>query len=120
MPWTMVAWALGGLGLIGVPATAGFISKWYLIQAALEQNGVLIAVIVLFSSLLALAYVWRVVETAFFREPSERARAAREAPLSMLIPTWILLGATLFFGIYTRASAGVAREAAEAVLGGIR
>ena len=120
MPWTMVAWALGGLGLIGVPATAGFISKWYLIQAALERNGVLIAVIVLFSSLLALAYVWRVVETAFFREPSERARAAREAPLSMLIPTWILLGATLFFGIYTRASAGVAREAAEAVLGGIR
>ena len=120
MPWTMAAWALGGLGLIGVPATAGFISKWYLIQAALEQHTLLIAVVVLFSSLLALAYVWRVVETAFFREPSERAREAREAPLSMLIPTWVLLGATVFFGIYTRYSAGVAAQAAEAVLGGLR
>ncbi len=119
MPWTMAAWTLGGLGLIGVPATAGFISKWYLIQAALEQDGMLIAGIVLFSSLLALAYVWRVVETAFFREPSERALEAREAPLSMLIPTWVLLGATVFFGIYTTYSAGIARQAAEAVLGGL-
>ncbi|WP_419948594.1 monovalent cation/H+ antiporter subunit D family protein [Candidatus Palauibacter sp.] len=120
MPWTMAAWALGGLGLIGVPATAGFISKWYLIQAALEEYSVLIAVLVLFSSLLALVYVWRVIETAFFREPSERAREAREAPLSMLIPTWVLLGATVFFGIYTRYSAGVAAQAAEALLGGLR
>ncbi|WP_419166428.1 monovalent cation/H+ antiporter subunit D family protein [Candidatus Palauibacter sp.] len=120
MPWTMAAWALGGLGLIGVPATAGFISKWYLIQAALEDYSMLVAVIVLFSSLLALVYVWRVLEIAFFREPSERAREAREAPLSMLIPTWVLLAATVFFGIYTSYSAGVASRAAEAVLGGLR
>ncbi|MXW67472.1 MAG: monovalent cation/H+ antiporter subunit D family protein [Gemmatimonadales bacterium] len=119
MPWTMAAWALGGLGLIGVPATAGFISKWYLIQAALEQGSVLVAVLLLLSSLLALVYVWRVVETAFFREPSERAREAREAPLSMLVPTWVLLGATVFFGIYTAYSAGVAEQAAEAVLRGL-
>ncbi len=119
MPWTMAAWALGGLGLIGVPATAGFVSKWYLIQAALEDHAVPVAVLVLLSSLLALVYVWRVVETAFFREPSARAREAREAPLSMLIPTWVLLGATVFFGIYTRYSAGLARQAAEAVLGGL-
>ena len=120
MPWTMAAWVLGGLGLIGVPATAGFISKWYLIEAALEQNSLLVAVLLLLSSLLALVYVWRVVETAFFHEPSERAREAREAPLAMLIPTWVLLGATVFFGIFTTYSAGVARQAAEAVLGGLQ
>ena len=119
MPWTMFAWVLGGLGLIGVPATAGFVSKWILIEAALEGSHMLAAVLVLFSSLLALAYVWRVVETAYFREPSARAREAREAPLSMLIPTWVLLGATVFFGLYTRYSAGIARQAAEAVLGGL-
>ncbi|MYL07314.1 MAG: monovalent cation/H+ antiporter subunit D family protein, partial [Gemmatimonadales bacterium] len=119
MPWTMAAWALGGLGLIGVPATAGFISKWYLIQAALEQNSLVVAVLLLLSSLLALVYVWRVVETAFFHEPSARAREAREAPLAMLVPTWVLLGATVFFGIYTRYSAGVAEQAAEAVLRGL-
>ena len=120
MPWTMAAWALGGLGLIGVPATAGFISKWYLIQAALERNSLIVAVLLLLSSLLALVYVWRVIETAFFHEPSARAREAREAPLSMLVPTWVLLGATVFFGIYTAYSAGVAEQAAEAVLRGLQ
>jgi multicomponent Na+:H+ antiporter subunit D len=118
MPFTMAAWVVGGLGLIGVPVTVGFISKWYLIQAALERNWWPVAVLVLMSSLLALVYVWRVVEVAYFKEPSERASAASEAPLSMLIPTWVLIGATLFFGLSTSASAGVARRAAGLLLGG--
>jgi multicomponent Na+:H+ antiporter subunit D len=75
---------------------------------------------VLLSSLLALTYVWRVVETAYFHAPSERASRAREAPLSMLIPTWVLIGATLFFGVATSRSAGVARRAAEALMGGLQ
>lgn len=118
MPFTMAAWVVGGLGLIGVPVTVGFISKWYLIQAALERNWWPVAVLVLMSSLLALVYVWRVVEVAYFKEPSEKASVASEAPLSMLIPTWVLIGATLFFGLSTSASAGVARQAARLLLGG--
>lgn len=118
MPFTMAAWVLGGLGLIGVPVTAGFISKWYLIQAALERNWWPVAVLVVMGSLLAVIYVWRVVEVAYFKEPSERAAGATEAPLSMLIPTWVLIGATLFFGLNTSASAGVARQAARLLLGG--
>ena len=118
MPFTMAAWVLGGLGLIGVPVTVGFISKWYLIQAALERNWWPVAVLVLMSSLLALVYVWRVVEVAYFKEPSEGARNASEAPLSMLVPTWVLIGATLFFGLSTSTSAGVAGYAARILLGG--
>jgi multicomponent Na+:H+ antiporter subunit D len=118
MPFTMAAWVVGGLGLIGVPVTVGFISKWYLIQAALERSWWPVAVLVLMSSLLALVYVWRVVEVAYFKEPSDRARDANEAPLSMLVPTWVLIGATLFFGLSTSASAGVAGQAARILLGG--
>jgi multicomponent Na+:H+ antiporter subunit D len=118
MPFTMAAWVVGGLGLIGVPVTVGFISKWYLIQAALERSWWPVAVLVVMSSLLALVYVWRVVEVAYFKEPSEKARLASEAPLSMLIPTWVLIGATLFFGLSTSSSAGLARKAAQALLGG--
>ncbi len=120
MPWTMAAWVVGGLGLIGIPATAGFISKWYLVQAALEQNWIWAAVAVLGSSMLAAVYVWRVVERAFFREPGARAREAREAPLSMLIPTWVLAIATVYFGLHTEHSAGIAMRAATAVLAGFQ
>jgi multicomponent Na+:H+ antiporter subunit D len=55
---------------------------------------------------------------AYFRPPPEDQAEVREAPLSMLLPTWILIGATLFFGIATRWSAGLARLAAENLLGG--
>ena len=117
MPLTMSAWALGGLGLIGMPVTVGFVSKWYLISAALEIGWWPVAVLVLLSSLLALVYVWRVVEVAYFQQPSERAAEAREAPLAMLIPTWVLIGATVVFGLWTSLSVGVARRAAQLLLG---
>jgi multicomponent Na+:H+ antiporter subunit D len=118
MPLTMFAWVLGGLGLIGIPATAGFVSKWYLVGAALERGWWPVAVIVLLSSLLAVIYVWRVVEVAYFAQPPEDAPRVREAPVSMLLPTWILIGASLFFGLNTKVSVGVAQEAAETLLSG--
>ena len=116
MPWTMAAFVAGGLGLIGVPLTVGFISKWYLIQAALEQGWWLLAVLVLLASLLAVIYIWRVVEAAYFRPTPAGRAAVSEAPLSMLIPTWVLIGASIYFGIHTDLSVGVARRAAQMLL----
>lgn len=116
MPWTMMAWVAGGLGLIGVPLTAGFVSKWYLVQAALEQRAWPVAMLLLISSLLAVVYVWRVVETAYFQDPPE-GRNVREAPLSMLLTTWLLIGASLFFGVSTTWSARLAGRAARVLLG---
>ena len=117
MPMTMFAWVLGGLGLVGVPVTAGFISKWYLISAALEKGWWPVAALVLLSSLLALVYVWRVVETAYFDSPADPQLDVAEAPLAMLIPVYVLIGASLFFGLSTSLSANVARYAAEMLLG---
>ncbi|MDH3717599.1 MAG: monovalent cation/H+ antiporter subunit D family protein [Planctomycetota bacterium] len=117
MPVTMFAWVIGGLGLIGVPVTAGFISKWYLISAALERGWWPVAVLTLLSSLLALIYVWRVVEVAYFQSPPEREAEVTEAPLAMLIPTCLLIAASVIFGLWTSLSAGVARQAAEVLLG---
>ena len=118
MPLTMAAWVVGGLGLIGVPLTAGFVSKWYLIRALLEVDLWPVAGLLLIGSLLALVYVWRVIEVAYFRPPPEDQAEIGEAPLSMLVPTWILIGASLYFGIFTRYSAGLARTAAGSLLGG--
>jgi multicomponent Na+:H+ antiporter subunit D len=115
MPWTMAAFVAGGLSLIGVPLTVGFISKWYLVLAALEQGMWLLVVAVVASSLLAVAYVWRVVEIAYFRGPAREG--IREAPWSLLVPTWVLVLANFWLGVDTRATVGLASQAAQALLG---
>jgi multicomponent Na+:H+ antiporter subunit D len=117
MPWTSFAWALGGLGLIGVPVTAGFVSKWLLLTAAIQSGYWWVATLMLLSSLLALVYVWRVVETLYFAEPSQRARQAREAPPLMLLLTYLVIGASIVFGVWTDYSAGIAALTASELLG---
>ena len=118
MPWTMAAFVVGGLSLIGVPFTVGIISKWYLVQAALEQGMWPVAGVVLLGSLLALMYVWKVVEVAYFRE-ADPELGISEAPLSLLVPTWVLVLGNLYFGINASDSVGIATRAAEVLLGAL-
>ena len=111
MPVTMAAIVMGGLSLIGVPLTVGFVSKWYLVVALLESNLWPVAIIVLLGSLLAVVYVWRIVEVAYFRPAIPGVEPVKEAPLSFLIPVWILVLANIYFGIDTRLSVQVAEAA---------
>ncbi len=117
MPWTMAAIVVGGLGLIGAPPTVGLISKWYLVLAALEQGWWWLAVFVLAASLLAVAYVWKLVDAAYLHDPDPDTKA-REAPLTLLLPTWALIGASLYFGVDIDLTIGVASQAAAQLLGG--
>jgi multicomponent Na+:H+ antiporter subunit D len=117
MPFTCFGIVLGGLSLIGVPGTAGFISKWYLVLAALEKGQFWLVGAILLSSLLAVAYVWRFVEVAYFRAPPAGHAARSEAPLSMLIPAWLLIAATIWFGLDTSVTVGTALDAARELVG---
>ncbi len=116
MPITMMAFVVGGLGLIGVPGTVGFVSQWYLVLGVMDHGWLWAAVLILLSSLLAVIYVWRIVEVAFLQDPPE-GRKLKEAPLSMLVPTWVLIGASIYFGLQTEVTVGVARRAAQQLLG---
>lgn len=116
MPWTMAAFVMGGLSLIGIPLTAGFVSKFYLIWAAVDLGWYWLVGLILLSSLLAIIYVWRIFEVAYLRDPPEGSDSV-EAPLSLLLPTWALALANVYFGIDTRVSVGVAEEAAKFLLG---
>ncbi|MGH2378263.1 MAG: monovalent cation/H+ antiporter subunit D family protein [Candidatus Limnocylindria bacterium] len=117
MPWTMAAFVIGGLSLIGLPLTTGFVSKLQLVLGALEQDLWPLALVILATSLLALVYVWKVVEVAYFQPPVEGRRVS-EAPLGLLVPTWLLALANVYFGIDTRLTWGLAVEAARALLAG--
>ena len=116
MPLTMAAFVIGGLSLIGVPATAGFVSKWYLATALIEASLWPLAFVVLFGSVLALIYIGRVVEVAYYRPVPEKV-PRREAPLTMLIPLGLLASANLYFGINSDLSLGLSSLAASRLIG---
>ena len=102
MPWTMAAIVVVGLSVIGVPLTVGFISKWYLVSAVLEQGWWSVAVFILMGSLIAAVYIWRIVEAAYFQVSASENSDVAEAPLSLLLPMWILVLANIYFGLDTR------------------
>ena len=118
MPLTCLGVTLAGLSLIGVPGTAGFISKWYLVLGALEAGHWWLAALVVLTSLIAVAYVWRFVEAAYLSEPPAGAARAGEAPWSMLVVSWALVAACLWFGFDTSFTVEGARRAALLMLGG--
>lgn len=115
-PELAAAITLGGLGLIGVPLTAGFVSKWYLILAALESEHWYMALAVAGSSLIAVIYVWRLVERMYFR-PAIDTTPLVAAPIMMRMAMWLALGASVYFGLDTRYSVSVAEAASLALLG---
>jgi multicomponent Na+:H+ antiporter subunit D len=118
MPLTALGLTLAGLSLVGVPGTAGFITKWYLVVGALERGWWRVVAAVVASSLIAVAYVWRVVEAAYLREPAAAARA--EAPPAMLAAGLAMVALCVYFGFETGFSVGGAADAASFLLRGLR
>jgi len=119
MPVLMGAFVISGLSLIGVPLTVGFVSKWQLVSAALEANMWPLAALILLSSLLAMIYMWRIFEVAYLRPPKAGLAAPRAVPLSMLIPTWVLALASIYFGIHATFTLTLAHAAARQLMGGL-
>ncbi|MFN3743389.1 MAG: monovalent cation/H+ antiporter subunit D family protein [Hyphomicrobiaceae bacterium] len=120
MPLTVAAFVAAGLSLMGVPGTAGFISKYYLVVGAFESGMWPIAFLIVASSLIALVYIGRAVEVAYFRPTGRAVAHAKDPPLMMLVPILALTFASIYFGIDTELSAGVASRIAETLLGGLR
>jgi multicomponent Na+:H+ antiporter subunit D len=117
MPWTFAAIVVAGLGLVGVPPTSGFASKWALAAALIERNQWPVLVAVLVSSLLALVYVGRIVEVAWFRDPSTTTEP-KKPPASMVAAIWVLVLVSVYFGLDATLPATLADAAADALLGG--
>jgi len=85
MPFTMGAFAVASLSMIGIPPVAGFVTKWYLVQGALNVKELALVVVLMVSALLNAGYFAPITFRAFF-EGSERRFRIKEAPATMVVP----------------------------------
>ena len=116
MPWTMAAFSVGALGMIGLPPLAGFFSKWYLGWGALESNQPWVLAILVVSTLLNAAYFLPVLYQAWFREGEQhpgRERAAAQAGYRRggQETNWMLLAPTLITALLVIAAGLLAGSA---------
>jgi multicomponent Na+:H+ antiporter subunit D len=85
MPWTLGAFAVGALSMIGLPPAVGFVSKWYILLGALEAQNFVVLGVILTSTLLNAGYFVPIVYAAFFKEPNPDDHAEHgEAPLPVV------------------------------------
>jgi multicomponent Na+:H+ antiporter subunit D len=107
MPVTMAAFTVGALSMIGVPPTAGFFSKWYLILGAIDAGRYHFMAALLISSLVNAILFFKIIEIAYF-EPKVDHHGGEtekniidEAPLSMLVPLIIVALSLIIIGLYS-------------------
>ena len=117
-PFTMTAFAIAALSLIGVPLTAGFQSKFALVSALLDAGWWWGALVVVFSSVLAVVYMGRILEAVFFRAPANPRKTRKEAPILILVPLWILALGSLYIGVNSGLPYELSSEAATYLFGG--
>ncbi len=118
MPWTFGAFMVAGLSLIGIPGTAGFVSKWYLIMAVMDLGpaGVPLVAVILISSLMAVVYIWRIVEVACFAKTEEQGTSAIPVSPLMIAVTWLAALANIYFGLLPALPLTLASDAAAELL----
>lgn len=94
MPWTMAAFGIGALSMIGLPPAAGFVSKWYIVSGAMIAGHWMAAAVIAAGTLLSAGYLLPVVYRAFLRAPADDYPHG-EAPLSMLLAMGLSAALTL-------------------------
>ena len=101
MPWTMAGFSLAALSMVGVPPTAGFFSKWYLVLAGIDASNWTAVAVILASTLLNAVYFFRILEKLYLVPPHGGAAQvkAREVPFEMLGPVLFLAAGLLFLGL---------------------
>ena len=100
MPWTMAAFTVGALSMIGVPPAAGFISKWYILLGSIDAGQMMAVGVIITSTLLNAAYFLPIVYAAFFRAPegntvSVNSDAHAGAPLTVILAIAVTATCTL-------------------------
>jgi multicomponent Na+:H+ antiporter subunit D len=112
MPWTMAAFSIGALSMIGLPPAAGFVSKWYIVSGAMAQAQWFAVAVIFISTLLNAGYFLPIIYRAFFRPLSAEAIAHPhgEAPLPIVIALTLTAAGTLALFFFPDVPLALARQ----------
>lgn len=112
MPWTMVAFGIGTLSMIGLPPAAGFVSKWYMVSGAMLHEQWFVIAVMLGSTLLNASYFLPILHRAFFRPLSAEAAAHPhgEAPLLMVAALTLTAAGTVALFFFPDVPLALARQ----------
>jgi multicomponent Na+:H+ antiporter subunit D len=100
MPWTMAAFTIGALSMIGVPPTAGFVSKWYILAGAFEANNLVAVFTIIASTVLNAAYFLPILYIVWFEREKEGGKEHGEAPLLAVFALGVTALLTLAFFLF--------------------
>ena len=117
-PFTFVLFLISGLSIIGVPLTSGFISKWYLIKASLEAGYWGLVVIIVFSSVLAIIYIGRVIEATYFKPEATNTASLnnKKMPYLLFLSLFIFSFINIYLGIETSLNVDMAFQIAHELI----
>ena len=107
MPWTMAAFAIATLSMIGIPPVSGFITKWYLVIGSLERHNLVVLTVLLVSSFLNAAYFVPILYRAFFKEENSNSKhidssddgSLKENPF-LVVPLTLTAIISVVLGLY--------------------
>jgi multicomponent Na+:H+ antiporter subunit D len=101
MPWTMGAFTVAAISMVGIPPAAGFFSKWYLVLGSVAADNWVFVVVILLSSLLNAVYFFRVLEKVYATPPGddEAVNKAVDPPKGMVVPMVVMAVGIIVLGI---------------------
>lgn len=103
MPWTMGAFAIGALSMIGVPPTVGFTSKWFMLSGAMSDSNWIALAVIFISTMLNAGYFLPIIYRAFFCDPEpadDDHPAHGEAPLPIVLALCATAAGTLILFVF--------------------
>jgi multicomponent Na+:H+ antiporter subunit D len=116
MPVTAIAFSISLLALLGLPPMNGFISELTLVTAAFQAGSTWLGAIIIVNSVLSSAFYLRVIRVILQPATSEKVKAAKEAPLIMLIPILVMAAMIIIFGLWPDPVMKLMQESAAGVL----
>ncbi len=114
MPFTMTAFTIGALSMIGVPPTAGFVSKWFILAGAFEANNYVALFTIIASTVLNAAYFLPIIFMAWFADEAPGGKEHGEAPWPAVLALSITAALTILFFLFNGPAVDLERQVIEA------